>query len=294
MAHSSSPEQDADDPTSGVVGASTGPSGERDRRAEASAAATGIGAEMLVEDAQEAADEAAQDAAETALIAILLALLLSSGAGGSSGMGSRFLAYLRTLAMLRLTYNVVHAAVAPVLKPMIIGSLSRAGSPYDPRWGTTVIQDQTGPLGDIADEAIAFSVSQFCDALPAILERIIDTSPDERGSDTPSVEHVTETAAARAARVISVTALNRSKQEAAGLFGYVSKVWRTQRDARVRLSHAFAEGQRRNLDEPFMVGLNANIPMMHPGDRSAPIGEWINCRCLMILSRRPVPTLPIV
>lgn len=52
--------------------------------------------------------------------------------------------------------------------------------------------------------------------------------------------------------------------------------WISHRDSRTRLTHRLADGQERPLGEPYWVG---GAPMMHPGDQSAPISEWINCRC---------------
>lgn len=55
------------------------------------------------------------------------------------------------------------------------------------------------------------------------------------------------------------------------------KMWVTQHDDRVRDSHDPMNGQIRQFDEPFLTA--AGNYLMYPGDTSAPIGEWINCRC---------------
>lgn len=55
------------------------------------------------------------------------------------------------------------------------------------------------------------------------------------------------------------------------------KEWVTQDDDRVRDSHASMDGQARRWDEPFQTA--AGNYLMYPGDTSAPIEEWINCRC---------------
>lgn len=60
----------------------------------------------------------------------------------------------------------------------------------------------------------------------------------------------------------------------AGLVG--QKVWLAHHDGRTRPTHVLADYQARPLNAPYIVG---NVPMMFPGDTTAPIGEWINCRC---------------
>ena len=54
--------------------------------------------------------------------------------------------------------------------------------------------------------------------------------------------------------------------------------WVTMHDEDVRAAHADAEGQTRPPGEPFDVG---GHKMDFPGDPSAPIALWINCRCVL-------------
>jgi len=57
------------------------------------------------------------------------------------------------------------------------------------------------------------------------------------------------------------------------------KIWRTVGDARVRKIHLEVDGQKRSLNEPFVVN---NEFLMHPGDRTsgASVGNVANCRCV--------------
>lgn len=88
--------------------------------------------------------------------------------------------------------------------------------------------------------------------------------------------------------------INRMRQEArtsvTGLDGILStdamrrqgkpfKMWVTRRDERVRDAHNAADTQTVPVDQPFTVG---GYPMMHPGDRSAPAGLTVNCRCVTV------------
>jgi SPP1 gp7 family putative phage head morphogenesis protein len=53
-------------------------------------------------------------------------------------------------------------------------------------------------------------------------------------------------------------------------------VWLSHEDQRTRPHHRVANGQERPMTAPFHVG---DSTLMYPGDKDAPIGEWINCRC---------------
>ncbi len=53
--------------------------------------------------------------------------------------------------------------------------------------------------------------------------------------------------------------------------------WVSLEDDAVRPSHKEANGQVRPIGEKFDVG---GVKMSRPGDLSAPIEEWINCRCV--------------
>lgn len=57
-----------------------------------------------------------------------------------------------------------------------------------------------------------------------------------------------------------------------------SKVWLSHKDSRTRPTHRLANGQEQPVNGVFYVG---GSPMICPGDMTAPIGEWINCRCSM-------------
>jgi len=86
-------------------------------------------------------------------------------------------------------------------------------------------------------------------------------------------------------RITTTRTREYAKREFARLRGGVGKVWRTQRDGRVRTSHGDLEGDFRRFDEPFVTIRNAKL--QYPGDPDAPLYETINCRCH--LSYRMVP-----
>jgi len=61
----------------------------------------------------------------------------------------------------------------------------------------------------------------------------------------------------------------------------IEKKWITMGDLRVREHHAIANGQRRNLNDPFLVGGEL---LKYPNDTSLGASVWniINCRCKSI------------
>lgn len=70
--------------------------------------------------------------------------------------------------------------------------------------------------------------------------------------------------------------------------GWTRKSWCDRNDNRVRVNHAFLGAKNYEfhtvpIGEPF-VTLDDN-KLWYPGDTSAPIHEWIRCRCWLKLSR---------
>jgi hypothetical protein len=63
----------------------------------------------------------------------------------------------------------------------------------------------------------------------------------------------------------------------------LEKVWVSMEDEKVRPTHAAAHGQAVPLSDKFHVG---ESELTRPGDTTAAIGEWINCRCLMAVRER--------
>jgi uncharacterized protein with gpF-like domain len=88
------------------------------------------------------------------------------------------------------------------------------------------------------------------------------------------------TNAARIARTEMHTASTKGADEAARSTGLAMvKEWAAAEDTRTRFSHALADGQLVELNEPFIVG---GSRLMVPGDPNAPAKEIINCRCAVL------------
>jgi len=81
------------------------------------------------------------------------------------------------------------------------------------------------------------------------------------------------------ARTESTTAANYGINMGAESSDYeVEKFWINTKDKRTRFSHLVMTQDAIAINQPFIVG---GVPMMYPGDPSAPAAEVVNCRCVM-------------
>jgi hypothetical protein len=73
----------------------------------------------------------------------------------------------------------------------------------------------------------------------------------------------------------------RGNQELFTSWDIQKKEWLATQDNRCRPSHKAADGQQRDMNQPFQV---AEYAMMHPGDMSkgAPVSEIVFCRCALL------------
>lgn len=147
-----------------------------------------------------------------------------------------------------------------------------------------VYQSAVSPLGKIALQSNA-------DAIKTNIRRSITTSlvqGETIAKMTQRIKIDLETNANNATR-IARTETNRVEAEARDkLFDDASsqgvniqRVWLAANDSRTRDSHLSADGQKRNVDDPFLIN---GFKMKRPGDSSlgAPASEVINCRCSLI------------
>ncbi len=139
------------------------------------------------------------------------------------------------------------------------------------RWADEFFSDYSKPktFGDILRNGFGLlmggkhALRQYGKRLSELLDSI--------ASKAVNVVHGAAKRAQNWARMQWIRAVNAITGE---LWG---KGWDTQQDNRVRESHEPMNGQVRRWDEPFITG-DGNY-LMYPGDTSAPIKEWIRCRC---------------
>lgn len=69
------------------------------------------------------------------------------------------------------------------------------------------------------------------------------------------------------------------------------KVWISRGDPKVRTEHRRLHGKAVPLDKPFITWPDGEH-LSYPGDMSAPMSSWINCRCVMFLVEKPDHVAP--
>jgi hypothetical protein len=126
--------------------------------------------------------------------------------------------------------------------------------------GVTVANKINSELG-----LIAIGAQTPGDAISKI-SRIIDKGGRSRATTIVRTE---------VGRAFSVATHERMTQSSEYLPG-LKKQWRRSGKVHSRLSHDAADGQIKEVGEPFNIG---GVLMMHPRDPAAPAGETINCGC---------------
>jgi hypothetical protein len=118
-----------------------------------------------------------------------------------------------------------------------------------------------------------------------IRERMERMASGTGGPDQPG--SVTQSRARRVAATSTTTAFETAQDRAWRSQGVEASSWLSQRDQRVSEGHFEADGQRRDLGQPFDVRRTLDRPkeeLMHPGDPEGRASNIVNCRC----SRRPL------
>jgi len=126
------------------------------------------------------------------------------------------------------------------------------------------------------------SVQDIAEDITERMERMASGTggPSQSGS-------VTQSRARRVAATSTTTAFETAQDQAWRDQGVEASSWLSQRDGRVSEGHFEADGQRRDLGQPFEVRRTLDVPteeLMHPGDPDGRASNVVNCRC----SRRPL------
>jgi hypothetical protein len=92
-----------------------------------------------------------------------------------------------------------------------------------------------------------------------------------------------ESWAREASTSLVTSVVEGTKHTLAEALGLTYKRWLTELDNKVRASHRRLEGQSIPLEEKFVTA--GGVELDRPGDRTAPIADWINCRCRLLYFR---------
>lgn len=124
------------------------------------------------------------------------------------------------------------------------------------------------------EKAIRESKPLPADVIDKLVMRYRDKALKHRGDTIGRTEAIQSLNRAEWEATMQAIDMGATKRE------NVTRIWDSASDSRVRWSHMMLEGQKRELDEPFVSPMTG-AKMMHPGDASlgAPGAEVINCRC---------------
>jgi hypothetical protein len=109
-------------------------------------------------------------------------------------------------------------------------------------------------------------------AMHADLQTSLDKTTKPERKDIEARAKALAASLAAFANALGVEAAGQDDEDEVGL------EWVTMHDERVREAHAAADGQVRRPGEKYEVG---GVEMSRPGDVTAPIELWINCRCAL-------------
>lgn len=117
---------------------------------------------------------------------------------------------------------------------------------------------------------------QAGESIPKLRDRVADVLDIESGNWGWRAERIARTETIAAYNGGAYAALVAESNVSGIAF---NKRWFATDDDRTRPTHDVADGQVRGLYEPFTVG---GVPMMFPGDPTAPPRETVNCRCTLL------------
>ncbi len=143
------------------------------------------------------------------------------------------------------------------------------------------------------DEYAATRVVQISDAMRAQIAEIVRQGIAE-GWGTEQIARAIEEAFEGELALARARRIARTETHTAAMVGQFEaarssplqwrKTWLATEDKRTRESHVEANGQERDLEEPFEVG---GEELMFPGDPDGSPSNTINCRCSLELN--PIP-----
>jgi Phage Mu protein F like protein len=134
---------------------------------------------------------------------------------------------------------------------------------------------------EVVEEAVSTIVPQVVDDLEPTVE---DFRRLDKGTALTSSRLAASSFATRAYGEVATAAAQHmpTPPELEGL--QLRKTWISRKDERVRPLHRRLHGRTKNMDEDFWRWPDSGTALAYPGDKRAPPGAWIGCRCVLWLS----------
>lgn len=202
---------------------------------------------------------AAQDAAASRLQPAWVAALSATRADENSSRGGE-------------PPDVVTAAVRIGLAALYASTASRYNTAAN-RWAAQVGVEQPELITSDRARDLADAIA------PDISARVWEGAIKHAASSPASTDGVF---AKQAAISTATNAANQAVFDVANELGLAYKIWISRGDGKVRDLHRRLHGRPVKLDKPFWTWEQTGQTLSFPGDVTAPIDAWINCRCFMI------------
>jgi hypothetical protein len=164
----------------------------------------------------------------------------------------------------------VRSRIEPVLKPMLlsVGWIMQRGSKR---------RQDTSSWGAALGKTLDTVVPRIVDALDRAMPGLDAYKRDPSGPESAVVW------ARRLATAAVTTATEDFKERLSNRMGFETKSWVTREDSKVRATHQRMHGQ--TVPRIAMFTSPSGAQLDRPGDQTAPIEEWAQCRCRVLYSK---------
>lgn len=173
--------------------------------------------------------------------------------------------------------EITRGAILNAIIPLLLAHLFwfERNSRYLPNIGGYRTSEE---LRQLATRSAEFAIERAAEAMET-LARDLDSPASQdfyRALSESRKQDELDVFARRTARWMARESLFRAQEALASELGFTHKRWVTERDARVRSEHRKLDGRAVPRTGTFQTSTGS---IRYPGDVSAPIHLWINCRC---------------
>lgn len=174
--------------------------------------------------------------------------------------------------------EIVRGAVINALIPLLLAHLFWFERNAQISPGVRQVYRSSEQLRELAESSASFAMERAAEAMER-MARDMDSPTSQEFYQAitkgPSEDQL-EVFARRTARWLVRDTLFRAQEDLATAHGFTHKRWVSERDERVRSDHVRLDGKVVRVSAPFQVPSGS---IRYPGDITAPVHLWINCRC---------------